>query len=475
LQPRFASTVKLAAPTALAALGFYAICQLTVATWIARDNAWRDALRAEGRTPWEWTFSDPESIVARGSVGLSSPHFAEDGLHLRVPDDGAVDLSLALRGEHIDVAAVDRLELELSVSESARVMLVPQRGTERPAWVEKRIDAGSHALSFSPQPMGDAPAEGLQLRIDTVPGAELHFSRLALRTTPASSTPMQAAAPLEASTPEILLAHLDAQRARAPSSRIELPSPWRWPSEALARALPAATWLPAICAAFSLALVAIALHRRRRGHATNTARRAALEAFASLLPCVVLLLAGWPMRGTNPPLAMLAFLGAIAALPIAPVAQPPWRGFGDARAWRDALLATLVAALLLAPLALLPDGDHVASRSGDRFWRYPLWALIQQFLLLVAIAPRCLLIAKGKVTTAAWLTGIAFALLHLPNFALVLATLSGGMLWAILGFRHRALLPLAASHAVLGLWLTQIAPTWLLRSAEVGGRFLMAQ
>ena len=53
-------------------------------------------------------------------------------------------------------------------------------------------------------------------------------------------------------------------------------------------------------------------------------------------------------------------------------------------------------------------------------------------------------------------------------------TCAGGTAWAWLGWRHRVLLPLAASHAALGLWLTQIAPTWLLRSAEIGGRFLMA-
>jgi membrane protease YdiL (CAAX protease family) len=69
--------------------------------------------------------------------------------------------------------------------------------------------------------------------------------------------------------------------------------------------------------------------------------------------------------------------------------------------------------------------------------------------------------------------GTVFALLHMPNFSLMLATLFAGSVWAWQGYRHRALLPLIATHALLGWLLVLATPAWLLRSAEIGGRFLM--
>ena len=91
---------------------------------------------------------------------------------------------------------------------------------------------------------------------------------------------------------------------------------------------------------------------------------------------------------------------------------------------------------------------------------------------IAPIAPRMRLLLPDT-RAAALACGLLFALMHAPNFALMLFTLAGGSIWAWLGQRHRALLPLAASHAVLGVWLMHVAPSWLLRSAEVGGRFLM--
>ena len=78
-----------------------------------------------------------------------------------------------------------------------------------------------------------------------------------------------------------------------------------------------------------------------------------------------------------------------------------------------------------------------------------------------------------NVLEAALAAGAGFGLLHLPNLSLMRATFVGGTAWAWLGQKHRALLPLAASHVVLGLAWLWLAPTWLLRSAEIGGRFLM--
>ncbi len=477
MSSRLPSTLKFTVLALLAALAFYLVCQFTVAAWIARENQHRAALRAEGRTPWEWDFSNPESIVAPGSEGYSEPRFSQEGLSLQAPADGAVDLSLALRGDYIDIAAVDYIELELATDAKSCVTLLPHRGMTRPAWVEHWVEAGAHTLQVPTSHIGAEPAEGLQLRIDTAPGTKLHFTRLALRTSPATATFTTAT---DAATPERLLAFRDDVLRQSPSTLVQAPAPWQVPARALAKAQwleSVALLLPFACLLATLLALQLAHARLKQNNALSP-RRAALELALVVLPCIALLLAGWPQRGANHPLAMLAFIFAMVSW-LAPVprlaSQAPMRWIGDAAAWRDALFATLAAVVLFAPLYLLPDGDHIASRSEDRFWRYPLWALLQQGLLLFAIAPRCLHITRGNALAAAALSGVVFALLHLPNFALMLATLAGGMLWAMLGYKHRALLPLAVSHAALGLWITHAAPHWLLRSAEVGGRFLMAQ
>lgn len=469
---RPATALRFAALALLMALAFLIVCQLTVAAWLARENAQRAARWTRGETHWQWDFSHAESVVGKGSSGLTNARFARDGLHAIAPKDGAIDLSLPLRGERIDIAAIGRIALALEASDAARVMLLVQRGAARPAWVETWVETGSHDMGLAPSRMGDAPAEGLQLRIDTAPGARVVLHRLSLL--PASHVPPAAIEATDAATPERLLAFRDRVRMQSPSAQVHAPAPWRWPAQALAHGLPSAPWLLWLGLAATLIAAASALRRRLRAEEAASPHRAALELGVVLLPCVALLLAGWPAREANL-VATLAFACAGVSLFLWPVPQPAWRWFGNAAAWREAMLATALVWLLLAPLLWLPDAAGTPSRSPERYWRYPLWALLQQAALLIAIAPRTLLISRNRTGAAALLAGLAFALLHLPNFALMLATAAGGTLWAALGFRHRALLPLAASHAVLGLWLTQIAPAWLLRSVEVGGRFLMAE
>lgn len=121
------------------------------------------------------------------------------------------------------------------------------------------------------------------------------------------------------------------------------------------------------------------------------------------------------------------------------------------------------------------DGDGFSPRAlaPDKAWQYPLWALLQQWILMHGIAPRTQN-ASGSAWLGALLAGALFGLLHAPNFALMIATFAAGTVWAALGYRHRALLPLVAVHVFTGLALLWAAPTWLLRSAEIGGRYLMA-
>lgn len=456
----------------LAALAFFIVCQLTVATWLVRENISREAAWTRGETHWQWDFSRADNIVGKGSTGLANVRFEQDGLYAIAPEVGTIDLSLPLRGELVDTTVIGKIALSLETSAPARVMLLVQRGATRPEWLNTRIESGAHDLQLPLLQTGDAPATGLQLHIETAPESGVVLHRLALL--PAMGASPMAIEATDAATPERLLAFRDQARKQFPAALVQPPAPWLAPAQALARRLPSASWLPWSCLVVSLIAMASAVRRRLRATEPTSPRRAALELCMGLLPCVVLLLAGWPARDANL-VATLAFACAGASLFLWPVPQSAWRWLGDAAAWRDAMLATALIALLLAPLLWLPDVGDPPSRSPDRYWRYPLWALLQQAMLLIAIVPRALPVSRNRAGIAALLAGLGFALLHLPNFTLMLATTAGGALWAALGLRHRALLPLAASHTALGLWLTQISPTWLLRSAEVGGRFLMGE
>ncbi len=470
------------AALALVLAGFWFVSQLTVATWLAREAGQRQADWSQGLSPWRWDFRDPSSVVRHGSHGLDAATLTPDGLDITLPDDGVASLSLNLRGAQVDAGAVRRVHIEANGDAPLRMMLLAGADGAISTWIDvahapgwRAQDADLPALDAL-RPGALPPLQALHLRIESAPGARLRLHRLELRALPctAPACPGHRLAAPPFATPERLLAHRDRALAQWPALAIEAGG---WfgaagrglaglvqPLPALWRGLPGAAAL----------LILFALARRR------AARRMQPEAFFH--PCIelalalglplALLLAGWPARET-PAAVTLAFAGSLLALALFPIREPVrWRWLGDRHAWAAALIFTALAVLMTAPLGAI-DGGTATARDPSRILRYPLWALLQQGLLLAAIAPRLRQLVPDE-RLAALACGTVFGLLHAPNLALMIFTLIGGTAWAWLGWRHRALLPLAASHAVLGLWLTHIAPTWLLRSAEIGARYLMA-
>ena len=85
------------------------------------------------------------------------------------------------------------------------------------------------------------------------------------------------------------------------------------------------------------------------------------------------------------------------------------------------------------------------------FGCYLPWALMQQGLLqfyllgrLLALFPRRFLFAPMIIT------GMCFGLVHLPDVWTASVTVVAGMVWSLIYYRYRLLLPLAFSHAALG-------------------------
>ena len=87
---------------------------------------------------------------------------------------------------------------------------------------------------------------------------------------------------------------------------------------------------------------------------------------------------------------------------------------------------------------------HIAITMG----LYLPWALLQQTLIQFYLLGRLLTLLDTK--PAIFFTGIAFGLVHLPDFWITLTTMAMGVIWTYWYYRFRVLTPLAFSHATLG-------------------------
>jgi membrane protease YdiL (CAAX protease family) len=76
------------------------------------------------------------------------------------------------------------------------------------------------------------------------------------------------------------------------------------------------------------------------------------------------------------------------------------------------------------------------------------WALLQQFVFQFFLLGRLLYLLPPAV--AIGVTALAFSAVHFPRLPVMAGTLVAGTVWALIYRRQRSLLPLAASHALLG-------------------------
>jgi hypothetical protein len=79
------------------------------------------------------------------------------------------------------------------------------------------------------------------------------------------------------------------------------------------------------------------------------------------------------------------------------------------------------------------------------------WALAQQTLFQFYLLGRLFaLVPVTRPFLPAAACGIAYSLVHLPDVTTAAVTAVAGVVWSLVYFKYRMLLPLAFSHAVLG-------------------------
>lgn len=137
---------------------------------------------------------------------------------------------------------------------------------------------------------------------------------------------------------------------------------------------------------------------------------------------------------------------------------------------------------LVAALALIGGGALAGSLSARRYltssrlgtiawllW----WAVLQQYALQ-GIINRQAQVLWGRGRRSVIFVAALFALLHLPNMPLVLATFAGGWIWASVYQRAPDILAPALSHWLMVLLLTSTLPPSMLRGMRVGAGYFNA-
>ena len=101
---------------------------------------------------------------------------------------------------------------------------------------------------------------------------------------------------------------------------------------------------------------------------------------------------------------------------------------------------------------------------------YVLWTMYQQFLLQDYFLPRLTRILSRDAAVA--VAGSLFAIAHLPNFSLALATLVWGVASCLLFRRYRSLYVLGLVQGLLGLCFAVCVPNALHHHMRVGLGYL---
>lgn len=98
------------------------------------------------------------------------------------------------------------------------------------------------------------------------------------------------------------------------------------------------------------------------------------------------------------------------------------------------------------------------------------WGLVQQYVLQAFFNRRAQMV-WGRGWLSVLVVAFIFALIHLPNLWLAVATFAGGIIWAAVYQRAPNLLALGLSHGLMTWVLISTAPESALASLRVGFKY----
>lgn len=83
---------------------------------------------------------------------------------------------------------------------------------------------------------------------------------------------------------------------------------------------------------------------------------------------------------------------------------------------------------------------------------YPIWGLVQQFLMMSLFAGNLNDLEKRKIHPAliVVLTSIIFSIVHIPSISLVIVTFFMAIFYASVFLKYRSVVPLGIFHGILG-------------------------
>lgn len=148
-----------------------------------------------------------------------------------------------------------------------------------------------------------------------------------------------------------------------------------------------------------------------------------------------------------------------------------WRLDNFWQAARVLLLPMLAAAAFIIGLGLLNKSLRFNGRQMLEWALWlPLWGLMQQYVLQGFVNRRAQIL-YGQGWQSVLLVALVFALLHLPNPWLTVATFAGGLIWAYVYQRVHNLIALALSHALMSMLLACSLSASTINSLRVGIKY----
>ena len=278
--------------------------------------------------------------------------------------------------------------------------------------------------------------------------------------------------------PEALLQAFDAARAGGHIAGISVVSTdYRGPWFAAVVQM----WISVI----SLILICVLLGFEFASDSTSHRVRArALIVPAIFLPIITMLWGNvnWPVDNgaAFAPQWFVLMLGLTVAIGYRCISTPPsferFRFDASSKpAWLSCAIPTLAVALTLVlafgalPARIELDQQHFGLLLAVKYLAF---AGFQQWLLQTLVWTNLRRAALPR-WAAVLLSACVFALLHTPNFMLMLLCFMGALFWCWHYAKYRRLLPLILSHAFLGFLCVSVIPTSVLRSADIGVAYFL--